>query len=120
MQRYSFPAIFILVILCLSCEMGEQTDQNMPKGGWVSGIVFEESTANGLDSANVNYGHISLDSSSILIYTDTEGRYSFYSGFNSGMYEVAASKQGYETEKKEIEVIREDTVDLNFYLKRRK
>lgn len=120
MQRYSFLAISMLLILCLSCEMGEQTDQHMPKGGWVSGTIFEDGTANGLDSANINYGHISLDSSSILIYTDTEGRYSFYSGFNSGMYEVAASKQGYETEKKEIEVIREDTVNLDFYLKRRK
>jgi hypothetical protein len=120
MQKFSYLSLSILLVFCTSCDLGQETDKNMPKGGWVKGIVFDEDTTSGLDSASINYGHISLDSSNTQIYTDTSGRYSFYSGSNAGIYEVAASKEGYEEAKREIEVIREDTVILDFYLKRRK
>jgi hypothetical protein len=116
MKTISGVVTIFIIFLLSACERSEPTDG--VRGGYVNGTVIETGTTLPIDSAEIRWSPTVIDSTSRTTYTDSMGYYIFYSGFNVGTFEISASKQGFETTVNNVNVVREDTVYLNFELKR--
>jgi hypothetical protein len=119
-MRWRKKAVVILLMLAILTYVCSKEDIIEWPPGFVVGTVIDKDSGTSIDSVIISatLGPDTTDSLLPVTMTDTNGYYSFVAGHYEGDVYVLAEKDGFEPEMLDAYLRKDDTVVVNFELKR--